>query len=691
MKMEPVFKARSFQASKIDVDFDKCLICQASSSKPLRALTARGLATFKESILNRKDNVYEKLIHYLNNDEQFLAQNPKCHKECKSLYTDKNKIMAAKKRQKYQVEEFDLSEPLPPSSLTTRSSMSTINMKKCCFLCDKERDSKGFKQLVLVSSDDRQHSIHEKAKELNDQLILTKIQGYGTTTLDMVAEDFRYHRLCMTRFMNRKFVGDPINTKPSDPYAEAFHDLLSEISDPLLKNKSAFTIPQLQNQYCEILSKKDIVPNSSRYSHKNLCRRLKAFYGNDIQIIPQRGHASIVCSSQITVSEMCAKILILQNELDESQLLIESDSSDEETVSQISNHETFMAAKSLRKDIKEFETKQDTDMPDVDSENLAISYESVEKLVPNMLYNFIAWIISGTDHISDGNIKVALSEKEHEKVLNIAQDVMYSVNKKPMPKHVGLALHILRQTRSKDLVRILNRFGHSTSYDDAQRYITAMAQLVDSRIEIDQVFIPSNLKHGHFLQCAFDNLDFSEDTRDGTTLHSTTHIIYQYPERDMEAEPACEVPVKKRRRTAQQGTQFNTVESHLTLQDRRKARLLSPNIPLTQYATNSEHSLNILDDNFVWTLSQIYAFQEQLQPVSWNDFFEIGGKLNPKSVIAYGPTFPQSPTKPDVVQASLEYFMALTRKLGQDDTIVTCDQAIYDIVKVKYHIHSSFL
>ena len=43
--------------------------------------------------------------------------------------------------------------------------------------------------------------------------------------------------------------------------------------------------------------------------------------------------------------------------------------------------------------------------------------------------------------------------------------------------------------------------------------------------------------------------------------------------------------------------------------------------------------------------------------------------------------FPQSPTNPDVVQASLDYFMSLTQQMNQSSTIVTCDQAIYDIVK----------
>ena len=68
--------------------------------------------------------------------------------------------------------------------------------------------------------------------------------------------------------------------------------------------------------------------------------------------------------------------------------------------------------------------------------------------------------------------------------------------------------------------------------------------------------------------------------------------------------------------------------------------------------------------------------------VTWNTFFEIhSGKNAAKTSIAYGPLFPQTPTNPDVVKTSLDYFLPFNLKLGQEKTVVTCDQAIYDIIK----------
>ena len=55
--------------------------------------------------------------------------------------------------------------------------------------------------------------------------------------------------------------------------------------------------------------------------------------------------------------------------------------------------------------------------------------------------------------------------------------------------------------------------------------------------------------------------------------------------------------------------------------------------------------------------------------------------MHAQKVIGYGPTYPQSPTNPDDVQASLDYLITLSGKTSREVTVVTCDQAIYDIVE----------
>ena len=93
-----------------------------------------------------------------------------------------------------------------------------------------------------------------------------------------------------------------------------------------------------------------------------------------------------------------------------------------------------------------------------------------------------------------------------------------------------------------------------------------------------------------------------------------------------------------------------------------------------------------LHHNTLWHLMgmpgiQAGGMEDELIHLTWNAFnkFLIEDHF-PATVIGYGPFFPQSPTNPDVVQASVHYCMKVTNKLGQEHCILTCDQAIYEIV-----------
>ena len=62
---------------------------------------------------------------------------------------------------------------------------------------------------------------------------------------------------------------------------------------------------------------------------------------------------------------------------------------------------------------------------------------------------------------------------------------------------------------------------------------------------------------------------------------------------------------------------------------------------------------------------------------SFNDF--LIEKESPATVIGYGPIIQKSPTDAAVVGSSLEYCMSATSKVGQEYTVVACDQVIYEI------------
>ena len=85
----------------------------------------------------------------------------------------------------------------------------------------------------------------------------------------------------------------------------------------------------------------------------------------------------------------------------------------------------------------------------------------------------------------------------------------------------------------------------------------------------------------------------------------------------------------------------------------------------------------------VWQLcrslpTKLLQLQHEVIP-GWN---EVNTKLSPKIIatkIGYGPMIPSAPTDPSVVHKGIEYAVKLSAKLGLKHTIVTADQAIYDI------------
>ena len=96
---------------------------------------------------------------------------------------------------------------------------------------------------------------------------------------------------------------------------------------------------------------------------------------------------------------------------------------------------------------------------------------------------------------------------------------------------------------------------------------SGILQLCLNEENASDVFIPANVRQGLFTQFAIDNLDIRENTSDGTTMHGTTHNIYQHTNED-DHDAAC-IPMSKKPHKAACGDsdQFQARESGLMLRD----------------------------------------------------------------------------------------------------------------------------
>ena len=96
------------------------------------------------------------------------------------------------------------------------------------------------------------------------------------------------------------------------------------------------------------------------------------------------------------------------------------------------------------------------------------------------------------------------------------------------PKHIGSEVTAHHLTGSKEVVILLNRMDHCSSYDDVDIINTAWARDMEARSQQTGVVIPLKIIPGPFVQFAADNNDFNEETLDGKqTTHATTLVVYQ--------------------------------------------------------------------------------------------------------------------------------------------------------------------
>ena len=151
--MDPVtISAGSKRTFSSDTNFEKCLICQLTKIEPLYKLTAAGLDNFKTALNERKDDVYDRLYNLIQNEDRLLSFNPVCHKVCKIIYTHKRSgPIDVGKRSKYTAE--------------TLTSVEVPNFQSSCFICKKDRDVKGVRDMCTVFTKARSDAIYGRANE----------------------------------------------------------------------------------------------------------------------------------------------------------------------------------------------------------------------------------------------------------------------------------------------------------------------------------------------------------------------------------------------------------------------------------------------------------------------------------------------------------------------------------------------
>ena len=102
-----------------------------------------------------------------------------------------------------------------------------------------------------------------------------------------------------------------------------------------------------------------------------------------------------------------------------------------------------------------------------------ISLDSRRRLLPDSVYSFLCWTVSEHNDVDPKKgiaTPVCSNADDDRRVLMLGQDMVHTAmhSRLKNPKHIRLAVTVHHLTGSKQLVTLLNKMGHCSSYDNVE-------------------------------------------------------------------------------------------------------------------------------------------------------------------------------------------------------------------------------
>lgn len=547
---------------------------------------------------------------------------------------------------------------------------------------------KGSKVLSNVSSFDACNSIRAAAKTRGDSAMIRNIQG-----VDLIAMEAKYHSACRTSYVSKSNIKHQTfkeeNEEEECVYAQALQELLEEIS-PGISSGKAYEMSYLLERFKAKLSMSGIA-SWSTYRSEKLKRRLKNHFSDSIVFHkqPDPSKPELVYSSKIFVQSIINAAASLRKPRQEQT---RSDSNEAAREPETDKMKVlYHAAQILRSDVKNCKgiPIQPLSVDDV-------SLDKGKRLLPDSLYGFLCWMLSQPDGIEAGEeltIPVCSNSEEERRVVMLGQDIVHSVthSRVKTPKHFGLAVTVHHLTGSKQIVTLLNKMGHCSSYDDVEIINTSLAREVRARSEDHGVVVPSNISPGTFVQFAGDNNDLNEETLDGKqTTHATTLVAYQIEQYGPKPAPVIRGDYSTRRRSLELPLHVQPVYECGVRGKRPDVTQFLGKVQEEQNVLNTGLHANIDKQDLAWFLLRLGQHclpsngenQGEQSTPGWTAFnAQMSTVTVLRTTIGYCPMITGSPTEFSTVYTLLKGVQAMTESLGQRSTVITFDLAIYTKAK----------
>ena len=453
----------------------------------------------------------------------------KYHRGCRSTYTSKEHV----DRIKGQVDDPSSTSSNEPEACFRRSQISTpsFEWKQNCFLCGAQCHPKKRKTWSMVQScigdsatgNDMYTKVLQAAEQRNDQEMVARL--YGVPNGDLVAVEARYHRSknCFATYINERNISAHETKEHTESVIKvALHELIEEFRVSIIERRGVFLLTTLKQRYAELLGGKGV-----QHSEMYLTKRLKSDLAKEwpeLAFIPQPGASDLVCSGDISVSDVLHKAqdlaCLLRMVSDGNEQVSETfDTFTEETII----HQAVGILRRRLSRVKKLDGEYNS--PE------EMSAESLKKWTDSLLLKMVCWLTNKRlfDDASD------VSEIDcNLPCVNIACDIITQSTAVISPKHLGLGVYLHHEYGSRKLIDMMHAMGYCISYTELRHFLTSAATHINSLQEqsptnsyISPEVIPKG-KGGHLIVAAADNWDHNERTIDGKrTTHAMTSICVQ--------------------------------------------------------------------------------------------------------------------------------------------------------------------
>ncbi|CAG2186230.1 unnamed protein product [Mytilus edulis] len=652
----------------IDFSWDKCLCHRSGEKGNLKSFSDKTWTTFKAAAESRNDRVSEIM-------KGKWIDGPKgvYHKKCYQLYTMKRDIKLTLKRNTCSQKRKLESDSATKHAINVPAAKLPRNFDKSkCVICLQDKtslkDRRRLESLTKCLTDEAIETMKQASTQQDTNPLLIKRLESGF--------DFFYHKSCFRILTSVLYKENETQVEEEpDSFTSAFDILAKEVQQNIIHGLQVSNLTDLCSRFRELLLTQGV--HVLKYNPTRLKARLVNEFGDNLTFWRSgRQNSLLVFCSSVPTGQ------IVQTAIESSTLVQSNDTLNAAVGKEDIVTTVFYAAKAIRNVIS-LDSKSNIPWPPTGE---SISEDNI--VIPDLLYNFLALVLTDdSTHASISPSKLDISsEVLHRRIMSLAQDLIYSVSKgyTKTPKHVALAIYLKTQTGSSEIVKIINRFGHSVSYDQVEEIETAIAEKMIMNTE-DDIFIPSIIRKGVFSSFCWDNNDLCEETLSGQgTTHCTNGIVIQTrPDWCENEDEANQTPLQ---RSKNRSLKIVTEEQPVHIYSKTR---VGPKTNFSKQTHNSFQSLSLVSrkKDFCFLLCRMSLLDNlflldidvsQCIP-TWTAFNIMTDHTNvPRAnSIGYLQVIDASPTDLNTVTTVLQRSVSIADKLGQRDVVIVFDQAIY--------------